>query len=55
MIAQQALVRVVQALRWGPRAYGVQFHLEVEADTVDSWNEIPEYAAAIEMALGENF
>lgn len=42
----------VQALQWGPRAYSVQFHLEVEADTVDVWANIPEYRAALEQALG---
>ena len=41
-----------QALKWGPRAYSVQFHLEVEPDTVSNWAEIPEYAAALNAALG---
>ena len=42
----------VQAMKWGPRAYSVQFHLEVEADTVANWAGIPEYAAALTAALG---
>ncbi len=42
----------VQALKWGPRAYSVQFHLEVEPDTVANWAEIPEYASALKTALG---
>ncbi|MEL6478628.1 MAG: type 1 glutamine amidotransferase, partial [Pseudomonadota bacterium] len=29
-----------------------QFHMEVEADTVDMWSEIPEYRAALDSALG---
>ena len=42
----------VQALKWGPRAYSAQFHVEVEADTVANWAEIPEYAGALEKAMG---
>jgi GMP synthase-like glutamine amidotransferase len=33
----------VQALRVGPCAWGVQFHVEVEPSTVDKWAEVPEY------------
>ena len=44
----------VQAFSWQARAHGVQFHLEVENDTVDSWAAIPEYAAELDLALGEN-
>jgi len=47
-------VCAVQALQWGPRAYSVQFHLEVESDTVEVWGEIPEYRAALEKAMGDN-
>ena len=42
----------VQAMKWGPRAYSTQFHVEVESDTVANWAEIPEYAAALEKAMG---
>jgi len=42
----------VQAFSWQTRAYGVQFHLEVENDTVNAWAAIPEYAAALDKALG---
>ena len=44
----------VQAMKWGPRAYSAQFHVEVEPDTVANWARIPEYAAALETALGPN-
>jgi GMP synthase-like glutamine amidotransferase len=44
----------VQALSWQSRAYSVQFHTEVEADTVSNWNGIPEYASALTKALGED-
>lgn len=42
----------VQAMRWNTRAFSMQFHLEVEPDTVDNWAEIPEYAAALTQAMG---
>ncbi|MEM8790841.1 MAG: type 1 glutamine amidotransferase [Pseudomonadota bacterium] len=42
----------VQAMSWGPRAFSMQFHMEVEADTVDNWADIPEYAGALEKAFG---
>lgn len=42
----------VQAMNWGPRAYSLQFHIETEADTVASWAAIPEYAQALEQAMG---
>ena len=43
----------VQAMKWGPRAYSAQFHIEVEQDTVRNWVEIPEYAAALDAAMGQ--
>ena len=42
----------VQAMRWQNTAYSVQFHLEVEDDTVDNWAAIPEYADALAKSLG---
>ena len=44
----------VQAMKWGPRAHSVQFHLEVESDTVANWGIIPEYAKALETAMGKS-
>jgi GMP synthase-like glutamine amidotransferase len=44
----------VQAMKWETRAYSAQFHIEVEADTVTNWAEIPEYAAALRRAMGED-
>ena len=43
----------VQAMSWGSRAFSVQFHVEVEPDTVDSWAKIPEYSAALDKAYGK--
>ncbi len=45
---------VVQAMSWGPRAYSMQFHVEVEADTAANWLQIPEYKTALQKALGES-
>ena len=42
----------IQAIRYGAHAYGVQFHLEATATTVSDWAAIPEYAAALERAMG---
>ncbi len=44
---------VVQAMKWGPRAYSAQFHIEVESDTVANWVAIPEYKSALEGAMGD--
>jgi len=44
----------VQSMRWQTRAHTVQFHLEVEQDTVRNWAKIPEYLNALENALGQN-
>lgn len=43
----------VQAMKWGTRAYSAQFHIEVEADTVSNWADIPEYRAALDAAMGQ--
>lgn len=43
----------VQAMKWGPRAYSLQFHVELEADTVSSWAGIKEYRDALEAAMGD--
>ena len=44
----------VQAMSWGTRAFSTQFHVEIEADTVANWCAIPEYAAALDEAMGGN-
>ena len=44
----------IQALRVGPSAWSVQYHVEVEADTVDNWAAVPEYACALAESLGED-
>ena len=42
----------VQAYRLGPRAYGVQFHMEVDAGLVQATELFPEYVAALERDQG---
>jgi len=41
-----------QAFRWGRRAYGVQFHLEVSTEMAKEWAEVPVYGEALERVLG---
>lgn len=42
----------IQAFRWGPCAFGLQFHAEITAETVYDWGRIPAYRASLETALG---
>jgi GMP synthase-like glutamine amidotransferase len=44
----------VQALKVGKNAYGIQFHVEVTEQTCADWGVIPDYACALDKALGEN-
>lgn len=43
----------VQAMKWGPRAYSLQFHLELEDCTVRDWGRIPAYRQALEATMGD--
>ena len=45
---------LVQAMSWGPRAYSMQFHLEVEPETVTNWIEIPAYKSALGATVGDD-
>jgi GMP synthase-like glutamine amidotransferase len=42
----------IQAFRWGACAYGLQFHAEITAETVDDWRRLPAYREALETTLG---
>jgi GMP synthase-like glutamine amidotransferase len=44
----------VQAFRVGRHAYGLQCHVEITAETVKNWAEIPEYACSLEGTLGKD-
>ena len=41
-----------QAFRWGPRAYAIQFHLEVSTQMACEWAEVPAYEESLEHTLG---
>ncbi len=45
-------VSACQALRCGSRAFSIQYHVEVTAETVPQWGEIAEYRAALEASMG---
>lgn len=42
----------VQAMAAGPRAFGIQYHVEITARTVADWGAVPAYKAALEGSLG---
>ena len=42
-----------QAFRYG-KAYGVQFHLEVDVALATEWGEVPAYAQSLRGLLGDN-
>jgi len=42
----------VQAFRYGDYAYGLQFHVELTAETVPEWRDIPAYAASLTEIFG---
>lgn len=41
-----------QGFRFGEVAYGVQFHLEVDAALADEWSRVPAYREAADRVLG---
>ena len=43
----------VQAMRVGRRAYGMQYHCEIQPNTVGDWAVIPAYACALDDTLGK--
>lgn len=43
----------VQAMRVGQHAWSMQYHVEVEPDTVANWAEVPAYHEALIDTLGE--
>lgn len=53
LLASSADCRV-QAFRYGALAFGLQYHVEIGADTVDEWSAIPAYADSLRRALGED-
>tara|TARA_B100000700_G_C14882678_1_gene778849 strand:- start:102 stop:854 length:753 start_codon:yes stop_codon:yes gene_type:complete len=43
----------VQAMKVGEYAWSMQYHVEVENDTVENWSKIPEYYLALERSIGK--
>lgn len=41
-----------QAFSWGERAYGIQFHLEVDSQLAHEWAAVPAYAEYLDRVLG---
>jgi GMP synthase (glutamine-hydrolysing) len=41
-----------QAFRFGPVAYGIQFHIEVSAEMAEEWARVPAYARSLEQTVG---
>jgi len=44
----------VQAMRVGDNAWSMQYHVEVEHDTVDNWGAVPAYREALISSLGDD-
>lgn len=42
----------IQAMRIGHCAWSMQYHVEIEADTVANWGAVPAYQQVLEAALG---
>ena len=42
----------IQAMRIGHCAWSMQYHIEIEPDTVANWGAVPAYRQALEVALG---
>jgi GMP synthase-like glutamine amidotransferase len=44
----------VQAMRVGSKAWSMQYHVEVEEDTIDNWAAVPAYREALNSTLGDD-
>lgn len=41
-----------QAFRWGSKAYGIQFHIEVSAEMALEWATVPAYSEYLDRVMG---
>jgi GMP synthase-like glutamine amidotransferase len=41
-----------QALRVGARAYAMQYHIEIDDETIPTWGKLPDYAQALAKEMG---
>ena len=53
VLASSAVCKV-QAMRVGDNAWSMQYHVEVEEDTVDNWAAVPAYHDALISTLGDD-
>jgi GMP synthase-like glutamine amidotransferase len=51
VLASSALCGV-QAMRVGDQAWSMQYHVELEPETISAWGEVPAYAQALAAATG---
>ncbi len=54
IILAQSSACPIQAMRVGQCAWSMQYHIEVESDTVTNWGAVPAYKQALESTLGPN-
>jgi GMP synthase-like glutamine amidotransferase len=52
VLASSSLCRV-QSMRVGKHAWSMQYHVELEPDTIPAWGQVPAYAQALDAAQGE--
>ena len=44
----------VQAMKVGECAWSMQYHVEVESDTIENWVSDPDYRSSLEESLGKD-
>ena len=54
IVLAESDVCAIQAMRIGSNAWSMQYHVEIEPDTVDNWGAVPAYAAALQDTLGDD-
>jgi GMP synthase-like glutamine amidotransferase len=52
VVLAQSPLCAVQAMRIGAHAYGIQYHVELTADTVGEWGCVPAYEQSLEAVEG---
>lgn len=52
VVLAQSDVCTCQAMRVGSRAWSMQYHVEIEPDTIANWGEVPAYAEALSRTHG---
>jgi GMP synthase-like glutamine amidotransferase len=52
VVLARSAVCPVQAMRMGGHAWSMQYHVEIEPETVDNWGIVPAYRHALEATLG---